>query len=85
MPVTLIDSIYRKDENCYPKVFLGKFIHNIFLEKYKKLLFLELWKFLLKYKSFLSLRLESSTSINIRKFSEWIFLFCELGKLPPEI
>ena len=85
MPVTLIDSIYRKDENYYPKVFLGKFIHNIFLEKYKKLWFLELWKFLLKYKSFLNLRLESSTSINRRKFSEWIFLFCELGKLPPEI
>ena len=24
MPVTLIDSVYRKDENYYPKVFLEK-------------------------------------------------------------
>ena len=85
MPVILIDSVYRKDENYYPKVFLGKLIHNIFLEKYKKFWFLELWKFLLKYKSFLSLRLESSISVNVRNFSEWNFLFYELGKLPPEI
>ena len=24
-PVRLIDSIYRKDENCYPKLFLEKY------------------------------------------------------------
>ena len=24
-PIILIDSIYRKDENCYPKVFLEKY------------------------------------------------------------
>ena len=29
-----IDSVYRKDENCYAKVFLEKFIHNCFLEKF---------------------------------------------------
>ena len=36
MPVILIGSVYRKDEKYYSKVFLGKFIHNIVLEKYKK-------------------------------------------------
>ena len=35
----MIDSVYRKDENYYPKVILEKFIH-IFLEKYKKVWFL---------------------------------------------
>ena len=28
-----IDSVYRKDENFYAKVFLEKFIHNCFLER----------------------------------------------------
>ena len=31
MLVILIDSVYRKDENYYPQVFLEKFIHNFFL------------------------------------------------------
>ena len=47
--VKLFDSVNIKDGNYYPKVFLEKFIHNFFLEKYKKLLFLGLRKFLLKY------------------------------------
>ena len=50
-PLQKIDSVYRKDENCYPKVFLEKFIHNFFLEKFKKFWFLGLWKFLVKYKT----------------------------------
>ena len=49
IPVKLFDSVNIKDGNYYPKVFLEKFIHNFFLEKYKKLLFLGLRKFLLKY------------------------------------
>ena len=28
--VILVDSVYRKDGNYYPKVFLDKFIHNFF-------------------------------------------------------
>ena len=28
----LIDSVYQKDENYYPKVFLEKFIHKFFKE-----------------------------------------------------
>ena len=28
--VILIDSVYKKDENCYPKVFLERFIHKLF-------------------------------------------------------
>ena len=32
IPVILIDSVYRKDKNYYPKVFLEKFIHNFFGE-----------------------------------------------------
>ena len=27
VPVILIDSVYRKDENCYPKLFLEKRFH----------------------------------------------------------
>ena len=30
MPVILIDSVYSKDENYYPKVLLEKFVHNFF-------------------------------------------------------
>ena len=30
IPVILFDSVYRKDGNYYPKVFLEKFIHNVF-------------------------------------------------------
>ena len=30
MRVMLLDLVYRKDENYYPKVFLQKFIHNFF-------------------------------------------------------
>ena len=30
IPVTLIDSVYRKDQNYYSKVFLEEFIHNFF-------------------------------------------------------
>ena len=30
IPVILIDSVYRKDESYYPKVFLEKCIHNFF-------------------------------------------------------
>ena len=55
MPVILIDSVYRKDENYYPKVLLEKFIYV--------------------YKSFLSLRLQSSVSWNIRNFSERFFFY----------
>ena len=32
MPVILLDSVYRKDGNYYPKVFLEKLIHNCFGE-----------------------------------------------------
>ena len=48
IPVTLFDSMYGKGGNYYPKVFLEKFIHAFFSEKYKKFRFLGLWKFLLK-------------------------------------
>ena len=30
IPVILLDSVYRKEGNYYPKVFLEKFIHNFF-------------------------------------------------------
>ena len=30
IPVILIDSVYKKDEQYYPKVFLEKVIHNVF-------------------------------------------------------
>ena len=30
IPSILIDSVYKKDENYYPKVFLEKFIHIFF-------------------------------------------------------
>ena len=30
IPVILFDSVYRKDRNYYPKVFLEKFIYNFF-------------------------------------------------------
>ena len=30
IPVILFDSVYRKDENFYPKRILEKYIHNIF-------------------------------------------------------
>ena len=36
IPVILFDEVYGKDEDYYPKVFLEKFIHNFFLEKYNK-------------------------------------------------
>ena len=52
IPVILFDSVYRKDGIYYPKVFLEKFIHNFFLEKYKKFWFSGLWKCLRKYKEF---------------------------------
>ena len=60
IPSILIDPVYTKDENYYPKVFLEKFIHNFFLEKYKKFWFLRLCKFVLKQKKILRLGLESS-------------------------
>ena len=34
IPVMLFDSVYRKDGNYYPKVFLEKFVDNFFFEKY---------------------------------------------------
>ena len=37
--VILFDSVYRKNGNYYRKLLLEKFIHNIFLEKYKKFWF----------------------------------------------
>ena len=40
IPVTLIDLIYRKDENYYPKVFLEKLIHNFFWRNIKFFCFL---------------------------------------------
>ena len=30
IPVIIFDSVYRKDGNYYPKVYLEEFIHNIF-------------------------------------------------------
>ena len=50
IPVIKSDSVYSKDGNYYPKVFLEIFIHNFSLEKHKKFWYLGLWKFLLKYK-----------------------------------
>ena len=51
--VVLIDSVYRKDEKYYLKVFLEKFIHNFFRRSIRNFGFLRLWKLLLKYeKSF---------------------------------
>ena len=47
IPVKLIDSVYRKDENCYPKVFLGKCIYNFFWRSVSNVGYW-LWKFLLK-------------------------------------
>ena len=55
IPAIMFDSVYKKDGNYYPKVFLEKFIHNFFLKKYNRFWFLGLWKFLLKYKNFSSL------------------------------
>ena len=34
IPVILFDSVYRKDGNYYPKVFLEKFVDNFFFQKY---------------------------------------------------
>ena len=34
IPVILFDSVYRKDGNYYPKVFLEKFTHKFILRKY---------------------------------------------------
>ena len=49
----LINSICKKDENYYPKVFFKRSIRkNLFWQKFKKFWFLGLWKFLLKYKKF---------------------------------
>ena len=48
--VILFNSVYRKDGNFYPEVFLETFIHNLFFEEYKKFRFLVVWKLLLKYK-----------------------------------
>ena len=75
IPVILIGSFYRKNENCYPKVFLEKLIHDFFGEK-KFFGFWDFgrfsWKyFLKKSKSFFSLWLESSISTNIRKAFFW--------------
>ena len=33
IPIILFDSVYRKDGNYYPKVFLEIFIHNFFFGK----------------------------------------------------
>ena len=34
IPVTLIDSVYRKDENYYPKEVLEKYYSKMYLEKH---------------------------------------------------
>ena len=47
IPVILIGSFYRKNENCYPKVFLEKLIHDFFGEK-NFFWLLGFWTFLLK-------------------------------------
>ena len=43
IPVILFDSVYRKDENCYPKVFLEKFIHKFFWRNKRNFVFLDFW------------------------------------------
>ena len=50
--VILFGSVYRKDGNYYSKVFLEKFILNVFREV-NELWFFGHWKFLLRYKTFL--------------------------------
>ena len=39
MPVLLIDSVYRTDENYYRKMFFENFIYNFFLRRIKTLVF----------------------------------------------
>ena len=39
IPVILLDSVYRKDGKHYLKVFLEKFIHNIFWRNIKNFRF----------------------------------------------
>ena len=52
IPVILFDSVYKKDGNYYPIVFLEKFIYNFFWKNTRNFGFSGLWKFLLKYKEF---------------------------------
>ena len=40
IPVIFFDLVYRKNGNCYPKVFLEKFIHNFF---WRSMLHFEFW------------------------------------------
>ena len=84
IPSILIDSVYKKDENYYPKVFLEKFIHNFFfLEKYKKFWFLRLCKFVLKYKKKIKIGARKFPFLqNIRNFLRvGSFHLCKLRKL----
>ena len=66
IPITLFDSVYIKDGNYYPKVFLEKFIHSFLLQKHNKFWFMGLWKLLLKYNNF--------SKLGTRKFR---FLKCD--------
>ena len=83
IPSILIDPVYTKDENYYPKVFLEKFIHNFFLEKYKKFWFLRLCKFILKHKKNFKIGARKFIFLrNIRNFLRMgSFHFCKLRKL----
>ena len=65
IPVILIDSVYRKDENYYPKVFLEKFIHNFVWRNITNFNFWGFGSSSSNIRSFLSLGQESSISRNI--------------------
>ena len=54
-PVILIDSVYRKDEKYYPKMFLEKFIHNFFWRNIRNFGFWGFESSSQKIRSFLSL------------------------------
>ena len=51
VPVILIGLVYKKDENCHPKLFVEKLIYlfiYLFIYFFEKFQFLGVWKFLLR-------------------------------------
>ena len=63
IPVILFDSVYRKDENFYPKRILEKYIHNIFWKNIINFAFWGFGSFSWNIRSFLGF-----FSWNMRKF-----------------
>ena len=71
----MIDSVYTKDENYYPKVFLEKFIHNF---SWRNMRNFGRWSFgssSWNIRTFLRLGLECFISQNMRHFFRVFFFF----------